>query len=231
MKFSLDRPHAQRYADEKILDELRRVAGIYQNQRFSRRDFDKRAEYCKGSVVLARFGSWQAALDAAGMKLTVVQKDRHFISNDELFAEMEAVWHRVGHRPSKNDWEFQKPKYNYSTYKARFGGWVNACAAFIEHISENGRAVTQIAAPAETTSTRVTPKGEDNRGVPIKLRYRILTRDNYRCVLCGRSPALELGVRLHIDHVIPFSRGGKTSEQNLRTLCESCNWGKADDNP
>lgn len=60
-----------------------------------------------------------------------------------------------------------------------------------------------------------------------KLRYSILKRDGFRCRICGRSAAD--GVKLHVDHIIPVSKGGKTVPNNLRTLCETCNWGKSDE--
>lgn len=59
-----------------------------------------------------------------------------------------------------------------------------------------------------------------------KLRYKIMKRDHFRCVLCGASQ--QDGVKLHVDHIIPVSKGGKTVESNLRTLCERCNLGKSD---
>ena len=30
------------------------------------------------------------------------------------------------------------------------------------------------------------------------------------------------GVRLHVDHIVPVSKGGKTEMHNLQTLCEAC---------
>lgn len=59
------------------------------------------------------------------------------------------------------------------------------------------------------------------------LRYEILQRDGFRCVLCGRSQ-LEDGVKLEVDHIVPISKGGKTERSNLRTLCQDCNRGKRD---
>ncbi len=56
------------------------------------------------------------------------------------------------------------------------------------------------------------------------LRYDILRRDNFRCQLCGASA--KDGVQLHIDHIVPVSKGGKTEPKNLRTLCDRCNMGK-----
>jgi len=58
------------------------------------------------------------------------------------------------------------------------------------------------------------------------LRYDILKRDGFRCVICGRTA--EDDVKLHVDHIIPVSKGGKTVPENLRTLCDSCNLGKSD---
>ena len=58
-----------------------------------------------------------------------------------------------------------------------------------------------------------------------KLRYKIFTRDNHRCTICGRSATD--GITLHVDHIIPVSKGGKTVESNLRTLCNECNLGKS----
>ena len=57
------------------------------------------------------------------------------------------------------------------------------------------------------------------------LRYDVLKRDGFRCVLCGRTA--NDGVVLHVDHIIPIARGGKTEPNNLRTLCEFCNLGKS----
>ena len=59
-----------------------------------------------------------------------------------------------------------------------------------------------------------------------KKRYEILKRDNFKCQICGRTQAD--GVKLEVDHIIPISKGGKTVDENLRTLCHDCNIGKSD---
>ena len=58
------------------------------------------------------------------------------------------------------------------------------------------------------------------------LRYDIMKRDGFRCQLCGATASD--GVTLHIDHIVPVSKGGKTVPSNLRTLCSRCNMGKRD---
>jgi hypothetical protein len=57
-----------------------------------------------------------------------------------------------------------------------------------------------------------------------KMRTDILRRDGYRCRFCGRGAAD--GVTLHVDHIFPVSRGGKTELRNLQALCSDCNLGK-----
>lgn len=65
-----------------------------------------------------------------------------------------------------------------------------------------------------------------------KFRYKILERDNFRCVLCGctaEESVAMYGHGLEVDHIVPVSRGGRTVEDNLRTLCFGCNRGKGAD--
>lgn len=61
--------------------------------------------------------------------------------------------------------------------------------------------------------------------IPARLRFLVLRRDGFRCVYCGR--AASGGLVLHIDHVLPKSRGGVDVEDNLVTACSDCNLGKA----
>jgi len=58
-----------------------------------------------------------------------------------------------------------------------------------------------------------------------------MRRDGFKCVQCGRSPATETGVALHVDHITPWTDGGTTSMDNLQTQCERCNFGKSDQPP
>lgn len=57
------------------------------------------------------------------------------------------------------------------------------------------------------------------------IRYNVLKRDNFRCRICGATA--NDGVKLHVDHIVPVSKGGKTVMHNLQTLCERCNKGKS----
>ena len=59
--------------------------------------------------------------------------------------------------------------------------------------------------------------------VSNRMRFSVYERDGYRCCCCGvfgRYAALE------IDHIIPISKGGKSTYENLQTLCHECNYAK-----
>ena len=71
-------------------------------------------------------------------------------------------------------------------------------------------------------------KSRSKRSIPDKLRYQVLKRDNFKCCACGASPAKDPSVELHIDHILPWAKGGETVLENLQTLCSKCNLGKGD---
>lgn len=55
------------------------------------------------------------------------------------------------------------------------------------------------------------------------LREKIKMRDNYTCRICGATIDNEKNLLLEIDHIVPLSKGGMTTEDNLQTLCWKCN--------
>lgn len=56
-------------------------------------------------------------------------------------------------------------------------------------------------------------------------RHNIMKRDGKKCQYCGASR------NLTIDHVLPKSRGGKDTWENLVTACDGCNVDKGDRTP
>lgn len=52
-------------------------------------------------------------------------------------------------------------------------------------------------------------------------KRKILERDNYKCVVCGRGE--KEGVELHVDHIKPRDLGGKAIIENGQTLCAQHN--------
>jgi 5-methylcytosine-specific restriction endonuclease McrA len=60
----------------------------------------------------------------------------------------------------------------------------------------------------------------------ILSRKNILRRDGHRCQFCGRSD-----LPLTLDHVVPLSRGGEDTWENLVCACVDCNNRKGDRTP
>jgi len=50
-----------------------------------------------------------------------------------------------------------------------------------------------------------------------RIRYMIFKRDNYTCQLCGKRTE-----DLHCHHIKPVALGGKSTPDNLITLCSEC---------
>lgn len=59
-----------------------------------------------------------------------------------------------------------------------------------------------------------------------RLRAFIKDRDGHTCKNCGVSVLDEPHLLLEVDHIVPVSRGGLTTEENLQTLCWRCNRSK-----
>lgn len=56
---------------------------------------------------------------------------------------------------------------------------------------------------------------------PVRLsRRNVFLRDGYQCQYCGIRPAVR---ELNLDHVVPRSRGGRSTWDNLVTSCRACN--------
>lgn len=63
------------------------------------------------------------------------------------------------------------------------------------------------------------PKSRLPRDVWYKnIRTKVIKRDNYRCINCGKVVWLE---NCHIDHIIS-GKFGSNKLSNLRTLCIPC---------
>jgi hypothetical protein len=60
-----------------------------------------------------------------------------------------------------------------------------------------------------------------------KFRNSIKARDNHTCQRCAVTLVEEPHLLLEVDHIIPVSKGGLSTSENLQTLCWRCNRTKA----
>lgn len=63
---------------------------------------------------------------------------------------------------------------------------------------------------------------------PAFTRFNVFLRDRFECQYCGDARPTQ---ELTFDHVIPRSRGGRTSWENVVAACGPCNLRKADKLP
>ena len=240
MDFNFQRKQINEMPESKILEELEKAAKHFNYIEFGRRDFDKIASISSSTVRKHYDGSWTKGLEALKKHLQQKGLDlsprpfapNRILSDKELFNEMERIWNKVGQRPSRTEWEMSESKISYDTYKQRFGGWTNACLKFIEYKTGGGILSDDFVLPDQEEQktqqeNKVEYKKENSRNVSLSLRLEVLSRDKFRCVFCGKSPATDIGTKLHIDHIMPFANGGKSILENLQTLYEECNLGKS----
>ena len=243
-KFEFGRPKKRNISREKILDELERIAEHFKYNYFRRKDFNEIADIHSATVERCFDGSWNDAMLA--LKKRLKQKNKNIIlghrrkySEKEIFEEMERIWRLVGHRPSENEWTAIEPKISYDTVYRYFGGWTKACLNFIEYKSGEtatvnekksgeSKKVKNYISPVRNNEAKTGERIGKTRTIPLNIRLKVFSRDNFRCIFCGKSPATNVGTKLHIDHIVPFSQGGINLPKNLQTLCEKCNLGKSD---
>jgi 5-methylcytosine-specific restriction endonuclease McrA len=181
------------------------------------REYNDRGRFT-ASTLAERFGSWHAAIDKANLQRTINRN----ISDEELFKNLVEVWTALGRQPRCRDLRPGPSRFSWNTYAYRFKTWRKALAQFVQWANE-GELPPGLDGSAKNHGRR-TP-----RNINWRLRALVLMRDGARCRLCGAVPGD--GVRLHVDHVKPWSKGGETVLENLQILCNVCNIGKGDVEP
>ncbi len=225
MKFEL-RKTARGLSDQELLDDLRRVA------RDLGRDTVTIAEYTQyglghASTLQRRFGSWFTALGKAELQPS---RSRIGISDEELFENLRTAWMALGRQPSYSEIKAPLSQYSAGTYENRFDSWSRALQQFIDWANREEPSDSEDAAASSTPSPNQRLQARrTKREISERLRFRILLRDGFRCGTCGASPLEKAGTELHVDHVVPWSKGGETVPENLATKCSRCNLGKGNE--
>lgn len=214
MKYIVTELH-RNISDEALLADVKCVVKQLNVDTISAENYSKYGKY-NSCTLIRRFGSWYTVLNKCGLSAA---RSPLNISNDELFSNLEFLWSYFGRQPKYH--EIKKPlsKYSVGTYERRFGTYYNALRAFVNDVD------------GEIVNSKVSIKKQEltnPRTINYRLRFKILQRDNFKCKICGASPATDPNVTLHIDHIIPCAKGGMATYDNLQTLCSRCNLGKSD---
>lgn len=225
MKFELDNYH-RNLPEGLLIEDLITVAQKLDKPSVTHEEYNLNGKY-SSTTYIRRFGSWFSALEKAGLQKTRTPAN---IPEEDLFKNLEEIWMKLGRQPRYA--EVQKPlsKYHVGTYENRFGSWRKALEAFVRFVNEDEQKIIS----EEINTDLDVPSSEDKevkhkttRNINWRLRFIIMKRDNFKCK-CGRSPATDPTVILHVDHIKPYSKGGETIPENLQTLCSMCNIGKSD---
>jgi hypothetical protein len=223
MEFKLETYHRDT-PDEELIKDIQFVATRLNKSSVTIAEYEENGKF-HPSTLQRRFGSWFKVMDISGLEPT---RSRLNIPEEELFKNIEDVWIVLGRQPKYN--EIKKPfsKFSAGTYDKRFGSWGKALKLFVEYVNgDNEESESQLQEIVEnTTEIKVEIKHKTTREISDRLRFRILMRDGFTCKSCGKSPITEMGVELHVDHILPWSKGGETVPENLETKCKQCNLGK-----
>jgi len=212
--------HCYNVLPERVIAYLQRVAKIMGSDRLFFRDYKKHGSFT--STVLYRlFGNWQTAALAAGLAPEVYRES----TDADLFDNLKNIWETLGRQPTVLDVRAPLSKFSIEPYTRRFGTFTQALLAFEKAMAEPGEIPDQ---PTPPISRRSWPHRRTSRTVNYRLRFLVLSRDDFRCCACGRSPATHRGIALQVDHKKPWRNGGETVLENLQTLCGDCNQGKSD---
>ena len=226
--------------ENELLSDVRRVAQQLGKTTISSVEYAQFCKYSRDSC-FKRFGTWNNTLELAGLE-PYAQVSGKRIDDEDLLQEIERLWIQLGRQPTATDIRNGYSKYTLNTYTRHFGGWRGALHAFIDWINTEKAEIIHPESE-ETQNNRkntiqspIAPSVPNNpyitrtttRDINLRLRFKVMHRDNFKCCACGASPAKDPSVVLHVDHIIPWAKGGETTMDNLQTLCSKCNLGKSD---
>lgn len=214
--YNYEMPSNRPVSTDDLINDLKRVASKISKNTVTQKEYRKIGKY-DDTTISRRFGSWNNALKEVGLGLS----NENNISDERLFENILKLWQYLGRQPRRKDLEEQISEFSQSPYNRRFKNWTNAMLSFIDYANSEEKKILK------TNIIKNKEEIKKNRNPSLRLRYKVLVRDRFSCKICGASPAKDNSVVLQIDHIIPWSKGGETTYENLQTLCSKCNLGKS----
>ena len=214
-QFKLERVSGMSVSDDELLADLCATAKRIGKNTIGLRKYRQLGKY-DDTTVSRRFGTWNKALQAAGLELS----NEVSISDERLFENILVLWQYYGRQPRRRELAQEPSDISQSPYNRRFGSWSKTLEAFVEYANSTD---TEASKSFEGEGGR----RSTGRDPSLRLRWKVLQRDRFTCCACGSSPAITPGVELQVDHILPWSKGGETVLENLQTLCSICNLGKS----
>lgn len=219
-KFKIDRVKSP-FSKADLVNSLKEYAQVHGVESFGMLDYDSwNKKIATAATISVHFGSWGKALQSADCRVTRGYKlDPKAMVN--AFCE---CWKKHGSVPTQQHLEEflrqQNCPFRTKSYGKIFGG-LGALAKRIVAVQDGTLPEADLYKPRKVEPSR-------DRSISLKVRHEVLKRDGCRCRKCGADPSQDKSVRLEVDHVVAVSRGGKSTIDNLQTLCWACNQGKKD---
>jgi len=240
--------------DEELIADLKRVSFELTNDSVTRDEYNRHGKF-HSATLEDRFGSWIKAKEKAGLRRREhpsISNEEYFRNLEDVWIKLGRQPHFSDIKIPFSKYSGSGYVHNFGTWKKaleRFMEYVNkdeettvegekfiiteekktAQPLIIEYpnkelVSESVDKTPLTKRPK--SSQEPINKHRTKREVNYRLRFRIMRRDNFKCQYCGRSPAIDPKIVLHVDHRKPWSKGGETTFENLITLCSNCNIGK-----
>mgnify|MGYP003382218483 CR=1 FL=1 len=213
-EFKLVRVRGINVSKDELIEDLLRVARLLGSNKMTQRAYAQHGQY-DPSTISRRFGSWNDAVVQIGL----IPANEIDIGDERLFENIMTLWEHYGRQPRKSELASPPSKISEGPYRRRFVSWMSALGAFVDFANSQ-----ELSAPS---GDPVFGGSRTPRFPSLRLRFKVLKRDNFSCAACGASPSKQHGLSLHVDHIVPWSLGGLTHDANLQTLCEKCNLGKS----
>ncbi|MBL9185921.1 MAG: HNH endonuclease [Opitutaceae bacterium] len=214
----------QRFSDREIEEELRRFAeATPAKSRTLSRFKNWQGKRISEHSISRKYGTWHDALHALEIECPGRSKSKK-LSDDDVLEAVERIWRwtrlkRDVSPPSQGHFiEYSKQHADgvsvgtifnrfgcFEPFMIAFGGWKRG------EVTKSDLLTRLQKKPSRTNIS----KG---------LRYQLLVDSKFSCSACG--PKRKQEKQLHIDHIIPVSKGGTNARENLRVLCEDCNLGR-----
>jgi hypothetical protein len=209
----------------EIIEDMQRVSEEVGSGSLTKVQYDERGMF-GATTILRKFGTWNKALENAGLLVM----NRQDIRNEELFQNLAEVWTKLGRQPFGREMSDKSAGsiFSLGTYEKRFGSWNNSLLAFVEYINTGSDQGGELVRTGTADMGLAKRQRRTPRDVNWRLRAKILIRDCCICKMYGDSPAKNSDTVLHVDHILGWANGGETLEENLQTLCAPCNIGKSD---
>lgn len=222
MKFKL-KTYNRNTPSEEFSADLKRVARELQKDTVAISEYAQNGKFHPDTLI-NRFGSWNKAIEKANLRKGMVFD----LSDEDLFRNIENVWVTLGRQPKSKEMKVPLSECSITPYMTRFGSWQKALKKFVEYVNQDRDEEDNIRDNVEQKEDqKLTPVlKRTSHAISHRLRFRILLRDGFTCRKCGASPLKSPGVELHVDHIVPWSKGGETVNDNLETKCAKCNLGK-----